>query len=211
MNQLRQESGVSLLEMAVVLAVGAVLIIPMGAITLSLSIAPSRISEQIVAVSRTEILTQNINQDALSAQSFTPGAEPSRTYPAGVLPENVYGAFGWEEFGGNTPVLVDATYYWLEEKVWRIQERGGETGASLVIVDSVRDPGDLIFTFTPSEWVFDEETKEWTYRSATIEVQILVTREAGRKLADVGFDIAVSTAFRTQAERPVPLPGGGSP
>ena len=194
MRTLGGQRGFSLIEVVVVLAISAVLIVPLGSVAVGQFVVPARIAEDISATHRKAQISTSLSQDSLAAQAFTLGGDP------------VYGTFSWSEFGRDSPVPVTARYLWDDGAVLRIETRGVQSSPSLVVIDAVDVYSDVEFRFDPPAWSYDPVAKEWSYTKGTMRVKITMTRQAGARLTELAFETNQLTAFRSQLERPVPLP-----
>ena len=179
MRRLRQQAGMTLIEMTIFVAIAAVIMVPLGSIAINQITVPKRLSERSVASSQQKSISVRLVEDILTAQRFEPGADP------------VYGTFSWAELGDDKPVPVEARYFWAEGNMFREQTRGGTTGASQRVIESVDEFGDIVFEHTPSQWVYSDSTKTWSYTRGKIGVSLTVTRETGAKLAEVELGSAL--------------------
>jgi len=98
MRKLRQQLGLSMIEITVVLAITGLISVPLTAIFQSQLRIPAKIASEVKAASQIQKSTLLLIDDAQSAQSFTPGTNP------------VYGTFAWKELAGLDPIPVTALY-----------------------------------------------------------------------------------------------------
>ncbi|NQW22732.1 MAG: hypothetical protein HQ475_04725 [SAR202 cluster bacterium] len=194
MKIFKSQLGNSLIELTVAMAIAGVMSVPLTGIIAAQLRVPLRISNEVSTASKLQSSTIVLLNDAVSAQSFTPGESPE------------YGTFKWLEFAGTVPIAAQARYFWQEEAVWRVLTRQGSASPPFLVLTDIKTPTDVVFTHTPSEWVFDNDTKSWNYVRGRIAVDLDVDRESTsdfKKLLSRGVLVA---DFRPALERPAPFP-----
>ena len=105
MSKLKQQLGLSLVELTVVLAITGLISVPLTAIfRLQLRI-PAKVAAEVSTTRQIQKATLLLIEDARSAQSFTPGINP------------VYGTFAWNELAGPDPIPVTSLYKFEAGKI----------------------------------------------------------------------------------------------
>ena len=124
MRKLRQQLGLSLVEITVVLAITGLISVPLTAIfRLQLRI-PAKVAGEVSSTRQIQKSTLLLIEDAQSAQSFTPGVNPE------------YGTFAWNELAGPDPIPVTSLYKFEPGKI-EGSAGGTFTGFGLVQTGSV--------------------------------------------------------------------------
>ena len=199
MSSLRLQAGLTLIELIIVMAIGTVVMVPLGRIAVTQLVTPARIAERVVSSERIQAISVSLAQDAWAAGSFTPGVEPD------------YGIFEWSEFSGEEPVQASAQYSFRDGAVFRVQRVGTQSSPPELVIGSVASYDHALFRHTPSGWAFDEAVNDWVYTNGHVEVAIDVTREAGAKLSEFQFMTLTVVSFRPQQSRPVDFPDLSGP
>ena len=198
MRFLPRQSGYTLIELVIVMSISALVMIPLTGIVASQILkAPARVRGQLTAAHQSQNVIVNLAGDALAAQEFIPGNTA----------EQEYGIFKWFELSGQFPVLVSARYFWEDGQVFRQASFGDNSSPPQVAINNVAAYEDVVFDFTPSEWVFNPVSKKWQYNAGRIDVRSAEVEEAGAGFTDTVFVVDTVTAFRSQLTRPVPLAG----
>ncbi|MBI4220164.1 MAG: type II secretion system protein, partial [Chloroflexi bacterium] len=138
----RHQSGFSLIELTVVLAISAFVLTALAAVVAQEIRVPVKIQSEAEATRQVQRATLLLTEDANVAQSFTAGTS------------TVYGTFKWFEFSGVSPIAVSSRYFWSDQKVFREVTRGGETSAATVVLDPVATSTDVTFTYVPTAWTY---------------------------------------------------------
>ena len=194
MMRLKDSRGYTLLEVSVVLAISAVLVVPLSAILITQLRVPVKISAELESSLQVQNAIQILAEDALVARSFSAGADPD------------YGTFSWFEFSAQSPIPVTARYVFEDGAVARELVRQGETTTPQVVINGVAEYDDVTFDYTAPAWAYDSLSRTWSYTEGKIVVTMVTTHDAGG-----GFDDIVSTStlevdFRPQLDLPAPLP-----
>ena len=119
MKKLRQQIGLSLVELAVVLAITSLITVPLVAIFRAQLRIPAKIASEVAASRQIQKSTLLLIEDARSAQSFTPGINPE------------YGTFAWNELAGPDPVPVTSLYKFQPGRI-EISAGGTFPGSALI-------------------------------------------------------------------------------
>ncbi len=199
MKTLRKQSGFTLLEMSVVLAVLSIIMVPIVSIIASQLRVPVKILSELTASQQIQNASVLITDDASVARTFTPETDPN------------YGTFSSFEFSSKSPIPVNVKYYWSNSQVLRIVDRGGEISPPQVVVSGVTQYGDVNFQYTPSSWTYQPVPKTWAYTQGQVKVLVVTTNEAGAAFPDTVFTARLSANLRPEIDRPVPIPGGLQP
>ena len=162
---LKNQLGLSLIELTLGLAITGIVAVPLTAIIGAELRIPAKISGQVVEVRQIQRSNALIIDDARSAQSFVPGSDL-----------NDYGTFSWFEFSGDSPLLVSVRYFWQTEKVKRELNRGGELFPPLIVLEGVEEFDKVIFDYEAPKWSYDSATKNWSYAEGNLDVSITTTR-----------------------------------
>lgn len=176
------------------LAIAGLMSVPLTGVVATQLSTPLRIADLISTSSKLQASTIVLLNDAVSAQSFTPGEDPE------------YGTFRWLEFSGSIPVAVSAQYFWQEESVFRLLSRGAFSSPPFLVIGEIEKYSDVVFRHTPSVWVFDENTQKFVYTRGRIAVDLDIRRESSTGVEEIlkrGFVVA---DFRPSFERPAPFP-----
>jgi len=98
MRKIRQEIGLTLIELVVVVAITGITVVPLAAIFQSQLRIPAKLAAEVIAGRQIQTSTLLIIEDARAAQTFTTGDDP------------IYGTFTWNEFAGPAPIPVISIY-----------------------------------------------------------------------------------------------------
>jgi prepilin-type N-terminal cleavage/methylation domain-containing protein len=193
------QSGFTLLETMIVLAVSGLVLTSLAAITTSILRVPVKTQSETTASSQLQNATLIITEDANSARTFTAGTSTD------------YGTFEWFELSGTTPIEISARYYWADEKLYREYIYDAEVASIQVVIEPVLEQDDVTFTYSAPTWTYVALTKEWTYAEGEITVTFTATSDAGAGFPDTTITATLRGDFRPQKDRPVPLPGRLAP
>jgi hypothetical protein len=197
----------TILELAVSLAIAAVLLPLIGGVVYMFQAFPARSEADIQAQQDLQLFGQWITQDANRAAAFSSLAEPK------------YGAFNWTEYAGTGPVSVAATYLYDEATTSLLREvtRDG-------VLDSRRDAarhvdsfGDVSFTFTAATFELIPATGLYQFRPGKVTANLTSTvPKAGKDPALLSttvvaelrgqFDRTAATPLPTPTPTPPPTP-----
>ena len=214
MRKIRQQTGVTLIELIVVVAISAIVVVPLAAIFQSQLRIPAKLASEVTAGQQIQIATLLLIEDARAAQTFTPGDDP------------IYGTFTRNEFSGPAPIPVSSQYEFEPGEVVetvagpggesiiiresgrlvRILDRGGEITPPIVILVGIAAYEDVIFQVEAPLWSFDPIAKTWTYAEGKVTVSIRQIHEAGAQSGEEPLVEALIADFRPQEVRPVALP-----
>ena len=205
-QKLKQELGVTLIELTVVLAITALIIVPLSAIFRSQLRIPAKVAAEVNASRQIQKTTLILIEDAQAAQAFTPGTDPE------------YGTFTWVELAGPQPLAISTRYFFEEavaaggeeaEKRGRILRqliRGEQISPPLIILDGIEAYDQVLFLVEDPIWTFDTETNLWTYTEGKLTVSIRQVHEAGAGFGEETLEEAIVADFRPQGLRPVASP-----
>ena len=210
-RKLKQDLGLSLIELTVVLAITGLIAVPLTQIFRSQLRIPAKIAAEVNASRQIQKSTLILIEDAQAAQSFTPGDDPE------------YGEFAWVEVAGPQPLPVTSRYFFKEGKaevgkavepgrVFRQLTRGVQETTAIIILEGIEAYDQVVFQIDEPIWAFDSEIGEkgkWTYTEGKITVSIRQVHEAGAEFGEETLEEAIVADFRPQSPRPVALPPSG--
>ena len=216
-KKIKEEIGLNLVELTIVLAVTGIITVPLVAIfALQLRI-PAKVATEINAARQIQKSTVLLIEDAQAATSFVTGSNP------------VYGIFSWTELAGPEPIPVTVQYAFQAGKeletvatgggetivvrdpgrVVRVLTRGTEITPPFIILNGIDTYGQVLFEFEEPIWFFDPATSIWTYTEGQITVSIRQIHEAGAEFGVETIEEKFIADFRPQGVRPVAPPPPG--
>ena len=120
--------------------------------------------------------------------------------------EPEYGTFDWIEFANGVPVPVSSRYYWEEQSVYRAFTWGDSSSPRKLVIGEIEQYGDVVFTYTPSEWKFDPGTSDWAYTRGRIAVGLDIKRQSTGESSELLSSGSLVADFRPSTERPIDFP-----
>lgn len=126
------QRGVSLIEIALVLAVGGLILPPLAGILYQLRWIPFQQAHQLSIDHSMRQIASWVSEDSRMAQSFAPGSDPE------------YGTFGWTDYTESPAVSYSARYYWDDGALVRDFDDGAGTTTTR-IATNVREYSDVTF------------------------------------------------------------------
>ena len=207
-KKIKQEIGLTLIELTVVLAITGLIAVPLTSIFRSQLRIPAKVAAEVNASRQIQKSTVILVEDAQAAQAFTPGADPE------------YGAFTWVEIAGPQPLPVTSRYFFnpgkaeegkaiIPGQVMRQLTRGEQVTTAIIILDGISSYDQIVFDVEDSLWEFDPETSQWTYTEGKVTISIIQVHEAGSDFGEKTLSEAIVADFRPQGLRPVALPPPG--
>jgi len=206
MKKIKQQLGVTLIELTVAMAISGIIAAPLVAIFSAQLRIPATITVQVVASRQVQSSSLVLIKDAQAAQSFTPG-DPLQLE---------YGTFAWTELAGE-PIPVTAKYFFRPAssainsneagQVLRTLSRGAQRGIPIIVLDDIFAYDRIDFQVEDPLWDYDSGNNTWTYTEGKVIVTIIQVHEAigtSRRLETVAKTLVA--AFRPQIERPVAKP-----
>ena len=207
MKKIKQQLGMSLVDLALAMAITGIIATPMVLIFGAQLRIPQRITVEVTASKQVQNSSLILIKDVQAAQSFTPG-DPD---------ELEYGTFAWNELAGADPIPVTAKYLFRRTaaeinsgkpgRVLRELARGGQRGIPIIVLDGIADYDQVKFRVVDPVWDYDSGNNTWSYTEGKVIVTITQIHEAIG--ASLGREIITDTlvaAFRPQIERPVSKP-----
>ena len=204
MKKIREQLGMSLIEMALAVAITGLIVVPLTAIFGTQLRIPQKVAGDIAASRQIQKSTVVLIEDAQAAKSFTPGTGPP-----------TYGTFRWDELAGPAPIPVSAVYIFKEAdpdkpnsrgQMLRILARGGEVAPATIILDGITAYDQVTFALIPKGWQQTQDGKSFEYTDGKIVVTISQEHEAGAEFGDVTLEETLVADFRPHAEREVSRP-----
>ena len=205
MRKIKQETGLSLIELIVVVAITGIIVVPLTSIFQTQLRIPARLASEVTAGRQIQKSTLVLIEDAQSAKSFTPGTDPE------------YGTFAWTELAGPNPVVVTSRYFFkpgtleVSGKLLRALTRGNEESNQIIILDGILQFSDIQFEIVEPVWDYDEATRTWSYTEGQVVVAISQVHEAGAQFGTETLTESLIANFRPQLDRPVGLPSAATP
>jgi len=217
MRRLKEEIGLSLIELALTLAITAIIAVPLTKIFGAQLRLPANIAREVTSARQLQKSTLILIEDARSAQSFTPGTEA-----------NEYGTFAWTELAGADPILVTSRYSFVpaeeagagcgrdevEEPGVMVRElnRGEQKSPPILIIEGIFGFCGITFEVVDPLWSYDSATSIWSYTEGKIKVKIVksfLDEVFGGTIVRESEETLIGD-FRPQIDRPVdkPSPGG---
>ncbi len=200
MKKIRQQLGLTLVELTMVLAISGLIVVPLTSIFGQLLRVPAKIAAEVNASRQIQKSTLVLLEDAQAAQAFERGSDPE------------YGTFSWVELAGPSPLPVTSRYFFKpgvgEEAGLLLREliRGGQGTAPIVILEGILEYSEVLFQLREPIWDFDSVTGTWTYTEGKIVVLISQVHEAGAGFGEETLTETLTADFRPQERRPVALP-----
>ena len=200
MKIFRQQLGLTLVELTVVLAVSGLIAIPLTSIFGQQLRIPQKLAAEVNASRQIQKSTLVLLEDAQAAQAFELGTEPE------------YGTFSWVELAAPEPLPVIARYFFKpgvgEEAGLLLRElvRGAQGTAPIIILEGITEFNQVSFQVEEPAWDFDSLTGTWTYTEGKIVVLISRVHEAGAEFGEETLTETLTADFRPQELRPVALP-----
>ena len=202
LKQLLGQGGLSLIELSVTLAIGAVIMVPLTSIISIQLRAPVKVASEITAKRQLQKASLVITEDASAAETFEAGTEPD------------YGTFTWEELSRGDPVPVTVRYFFetIIDKDSKIESgirlrdviRGGQQLPPKIWIVGVKKFDDVIFQYTSPQWIFGD--RDWALDDGKIVVTVTQTVEAGAEFADTVTTETMTAHLRPDITRPVIQP-----
>ena len=115
---IKKEPGLTLLELAVVMAVGAMLIVPMGFVVNQLFGVPFRASASLTVTNQTRSGADQIALDARNSSAFATGSSPT------------YGTFTWTDRTGTVVETHSVKYLYSSGDKTLLREETVNTGSA---------------------------------------------------------------------------------
>ena len=173
------EGGVTLLELVAVVAIAAIIAVPLMGIVNQFIFLPSRWSASIAATNATRAAVRSIADDARQASQFTPGIEPD------------YGTFTWTDRTGYPVRSHSARYFHsaVDEELLREETVDGATQTKL-IAEGIKQYADVSV----------QKTGGLVLASATS------TRDAIRESVVIRDSISARMRVATPSAQPNPPP-----
>ncbi len=200
MKNIRQQLGLTLVELTMVLAITGLMVVPLASIFGGLLRIPQKIASEVNASRQIQKSTLLLLEDAQAAQAFEPGTDPE------------YGTFSWVELAGPEPVPVTSRYFFKPGAgeaaglVLRELIRGAQGSAPIVVLEGIAEFNRVLFQVEEPTWNFDPVTGAWTYTEGKIVVLISRVHEAGAEFGEETLTETLTADFRPQELRPVALP-----
>lgn len=206
-QKLKQELGLSIIELTVVLAVSGLIAVPLTQIFGSQLRIPAKVAAEVNASRQIQKSTLILIEDAHSAQAFTPGTEP-----------NDYGSFSWVEITGPQPLPITSRYFFDEAaaeavgeaekqgRVFRQLTRGDQETPPIIILEGISAFDQVVFKVVEPLWVFDSASQQWSYTEGKVTISIVQIHEAGAQFGQEILEEALVADFRPQNLRPVTSP-----
>ena len=206
MTKLTSQAGVSLIDLVISLAIGAVIIVPLASILAFELRVPIKTRSELTASQQIQKATLLLTEDASTAQSFTAGVGLD------------YGTFSWFEFSGVSVIPVTARYFWALDadhpkgygNVLRELTRDGEVTPPQIVMEGVATSTDLTLQHVASKWIYTPATKLWSYTEGKIDITATTTHEAGLgfggEAPETVFSASLVSDLRPQTLLPAPLP-----
>ncbi|MBI4312402.1 MAG: prepilin-type N-terminal cleavage/methylation domain-containing protein [Chloroflexi bacterium] len=135
----RRQRGLSLIEVAVALAVTAILVPAISALLVQLVRLPPRSQASVGAQNEAREAMRWLNADGARAQHFVLGASPD------------YGTFLWRDYTLASQPLVAARYYYEDGRLRREQTVNGTTTIDTTVARNVAAYADFSMTSCPGQ------------------------------------------------------------
>jgi len=199
-KKIRQQLGLTLVELTMVLAISGLIVVPLTSIFGQLLRVPAKIAAEVNASRQIQKSTLVLLEDAQAAQAFERGSDPE------------YGTFSWVELAGPSPLPVTSRYFFKpgvgEEEGLLLRElvRGTQGTAPIIILEGITEFNQVSFQVEEPTWDFDSVTGTWTYTEGKIVVLISQVHEAGAGFGEETLTETLTADFRPQERRPVALP-----
>ena len=104
--------GFTLVEIAIVLAIGGIILAPLAGIFWQLQWLPRQQRALLQVDQSVRQIGRWVSEDGRRAQTFTPGTEPD------------YGTFSWTDFSVSPPASFSVRYYWSDGAIFRESDDG---------------------------------------------------------------------------------------
>ena len=203
-RKLKNQWGMSLIEMSAAMAVSAVILVPLTSIIALQIRTPVKVVSELTTKRQLQKASLVITDDASAAETFEFGSEPD------------YGTFFWDELSGGDPVPVSVRYFFepIIDKDSKIETgvllrdviRGGQQLPPKVWIVGIDNYEDVLFEYTPPEWAFGSISRDWALDDGKIEVTITQTLEAGAEFEDTVTTEKMTAHLRPDITRPVSQP-----
>ena len=144
----KRQSGLTLLELVIVMAIGAMLIVPMGFAVSQIFNIPFGASASLTVTNQARRGAEEVARDARHASSFTTGSSPS------------YGTFTWTDSTGTVVETHSVQYLYSTTDLTLLREETLNTGSSQSFIAargiaqetdvSIQASGDLVLVSVTS-------------------------------------------------------------
>lgn len=207
MRHIRQQLGLSLIELTVVLAISGVVIVPLTSIFRTQLRIPQKIAAEFGVSGQLHKFSQVLSEDARVAQTFSPGDGAD------------YGAFSWVELAGPVPIPVTARYFFLSVnpgqtqgsgggtgRVFRELSRGDQTSPPIIVMEGINQFSDLELQVEEPSWAYSLESRTWHYTQGKVTALVSLRYDAGTELRQETLTEKLVAGFRPKRARPVEMP-----
>lgn len=134
MRGARRSRGFTVVEMAVALAIGAIVLGGVSSIVYQVSVLPDEGTSRVTLIQEARNLATWLRLDGTKAQSFKAGTSPT------------YGTFYWQDFSTYPPTRRKVTYYWDDGIVYRQPTTEGTAENPIPLLRHTTSASDAMFT-----------------------------------------------------------------
>ena len=202
MSVLNKQPGMSLIELAVSLAIAALIVPLIAGVVFLVQFAPGRSESDVKTQQDLKLVGQWLTTDANMAASFSTDS----------LAPNEYGVFIWTEYGGASPVTTTATYLYdtTTTSLIREVEKDGVSFERNDVARNIASFEDISFTHTASTFELITSTSQFVFRPGQVTLTATSTVE---KVGTYPAQLTTTAVaeLRVQFERAVQAPGGLAP
>ena len=210
MTHIRQQLGLSLIELTVVLAITGVVIVPLTSIFRTQLRIPQKIAADFGASGQLHKFSQVLSEDARAAQAFITGDGTD------------YGAFSWVELAGPIPIPITARYFFQSAdarqtqgtgertgRVFRELSRGDQTSSPIIVMEGLNRFSDLELQVEEPVWAYSPGSGTWRYSGGKVTALVSLGYDAGPELGHEILTEKLVAEFRPKRARPVEMPPPG--